>query len=240
MLKKLLVISLIIVGLGQFAFGQKAVSPAKKKLVTQLVANTTEMFPIQVFDDVLKSGVEKVTAEQGREMIDNLTKSIEASTLSDERKAEVKAKVPAFVERTMELSKTLLSKGFDARTWTAKSLEKNCQKQFTIVDLQKLNKFFGSADGKDFVILFNTNTVNKINGTEAKPNPDEERLFGQFATIVGRTAGDKFFDIIIKNVMDDITKSVEIWGTGMLKNLETEVKTGLLKKEIDKFFAENQ
>jgi hypothetical protein len=241
MLKKLLVISLIIVGLGQFTFGQKTVSPAKKKLVTQLVANTTEMFPIQVFDDFLKSAVEKASAEQGKEMLDNLTKSIESSTLSDERKSEVKAKIPAFVERITELSRTLLSKGFDVRSWTAKSLEKNCQQQFTVVQLQKLNKFFGSADGKSSVTAFGRVTASGIRGGEKDSfTVEEAKILEQFPVIVGESVMNKFFDIVVKNVMDDITKSVEIWGGNMLKNLEAEAETGLLKKEINKFIAENQ
>jgi hypothetical protein len=240
MLKKLFVISLIILGLGQISFGQKAVSPAKKKLAVQLAANTTEMFPIQVFDDSLKSAIEKSTSEKGSEIRDDLTKALETSNWSDEKKSEIRAKIPAFVDRMMELSKNLINKDFNVRDWTKKSLEKNCQKQFTLAELQKLNKFFASADGKAFVSAFSRITSSGIKGDTKESFTEEEgKYFEQITTIAGESVMNKFFDIVVKNVMDDITKSIEIWGDNMLKTLEKDSKTGSLKKEVDKFVAEN-
>lgn len=44
MTKQILFISLILVGLVQFSFGQKAVAPSKRKLVSQLVTTTESLF----------------------------------------------------------------------------------------------------------------------------------------------------------------------------------------------------
>jgi hypothetical protein len=240
MLKKLLVIAFIIISLGQITFGQKAVSPAKKKLATQLAANTGDMFPIQVFDETLKSSLDKALSEKEKEFSDYLTESIDTSKWSDEKKSEVKAKIPAFIDRMLGLSRDLMSKDFNVKNWTSKSLEKNCQNNFTVAELQKLNKFFITADGKDFVSAFNRVTSAGINGGEKESfSADEEKRFEKIVAVVGERTMNKFFDIVVKNVMDDIVKSVEVWGRNMLKALEKEVKTGVIKKELEKFVADN-
>jgi hypothetical protein len=154
MLKKLFVISLIILGLGQISFGQKAVSPAKKKLVTQLALQTADMLPIQVFEDAFEKSYESKSIEVAKGIVDNLTKSVEESEMSAEKKESVKAKIPGFSERFVQLTKSVMIKGFDVKLWTKKSLEKNYSGQFTVVELQKLNRFFGSKDGIAFKNLF--------------------------------------------------------------------------------------
>lgn len=241
MVKKLFIITFILLGLGQVLFGQKNVSPAKKKLVSQLAANTTEMFPIDVYNDFLNSAIEKGTAEKGKEIVDELTKSLEASNWSDEKKEAVKLKIPAFVERLLKISKNLLSKDFNVRNWAIKSLEKNCHKQFTIAQLQKLNKYFSSSDGKAFVLAFKRITASEITGGQKDSFTTEEKeRFEQMPTVTGEAAMTKFFDVVVINVMNDMNDSITVWGKTMLKNMESEFKDGLLKIEADKFIAENQ
>jgi hypothetical protein len=240
MLKKIFVIAFIIIGLGQISFGQKGVSPAKKKLIGQLVGNTTDIVPIQLFEDTISGTIDKVSTETAKEIQVNLEKSVNSSKWSDEKKAELKAKLPAFANRILAITKDILSTDFDVRSWATKSFEKNYQKQFTALELQKLNKFFGSDDGKSFISAFNRITSAGIKG-EKEPafTSEEEKKLEDSAKVVGKKTLDKFLDVILKNVMDDINKSLEIWGDNLMKRVEKEGTSGSIKKEIDKFVAEN-
>jgi hypothetical protein len=240
MLKKLFVIAFIIIGLGQISFGQKGVSPAKKKLVSQLVGNTADILPIKFFEETVSSTVDKVSAEAVKEIQDNMEKSVDSSQRTDEKKSELKAKIPAFSNRMMEITKNIINTGFDVRNWATKSLEKNYQKQFTVAELQKLNKFFASDDGKSFVAAFNRITSAGLKG-EKEPTftAEEEKKLEDSAKVVGKQTFDKFFDVVIKNAMDDIDKSMKFWGDNMMKKIDKEGTSGSIKKEIDRFVAEN-
>jgi hypothetical protein len=240
MLKKLFVISFIVLGLGQISFGQKAASPAKKKLVEQLAAKTEDMLPVKVFEDFLEKSYEPKSIEIAKGFVDDLTKSVEESDMPNEKKELVKAKIPAFSERFAQLTKSIMSKGFDVKLWTKKSLEKNYSTRFTMVELQKLDKFLSSKDGIAFKNLFRQQTQAKINGEEEQNTGEEEEVFAKVEKYLGLSTSEKFLAGVITTAMDDITKSIDIWGKSMLINLEKETTTGILKQEIDKFIAENQ
>jgi hypothetical protein len=65
-------------------------------------------------------------------------------------------------------------------------------------------------------------------------------IYGKAEKYLGASVTEKLFSVVIKNAMDDITKSVEVWGDSMLKTVEKETTNGILKQEVDKFIAENQ
>jgi hypothetical protein len=243
MLKKLFVISLIILGLGQISFGQKAASPAKKKLIEQLSAKTEDMLPVKIFEDFFEKSYEPKSVEIAKGLVDNLTKSVEESDMSNEKKESVKAKIPAFSERFVQLTKSLMSKGYDVKLWTKKSLEKNYSTRFTLAELQKLNRFLSSKDGIAFKDLFKKQTTDKINGGEEKTGDEDETeamVYGKVEKYLGAALSEKFLSGVVTKAMDDISKSIDVWGNTMLQNLEKETTTGVLKQEIDKFIAENQ
>ncbi len=243
MLKKLFVISLIILGLGQISFGQKTASPVKKKLVEQLSFQTEDMLPVQLFQDFFEQSYEPKSVEIAKGLVDNLTKTVEESDMPIEKKDSIKSKLPDFSERFVKLTKSVMLKGYDVKLWTKKSLEKNYSTGFTLAELQKLNRFLSSQDGKAFKTLFKKQTLDKINSGEEKNVGDDEAeamVYVKVEKYLGAALSEKFLSGVVTKAMDDITKSIDVWGDSMLKTLEKETTTGILKREIDKFIAENQ
>jgi hypothetical protein len=199
--------------------------------------------PVQLFQDFFEKSYEPKSVEIAKGLVENLTKSVEESDMSSEKKEAVKSKLPAFSESFVGLTKSVMLKGYDVKLWTKKSLEKNYSTGFTLVELQKLNRFLSSQDGKAFKSLFKKQTLDKINNGEEKTDGDDETeamVYGKVEKYLGTSLSEKFLSGVVTKAMDDITKSIEIWGDSMLKTLEKETTTGILKQEIDKFIAENQ
>jgi hypothetical protein len=241
MLKKLFVISLIILGLGQISFGQKAVSPAKKKLAVQLTERTVNLLPLEMLEMAFSKPVETNLAEIKTKIVDDLTKTIETSNLSEEKKSAVKIKVPAFSEKIAQITKELMSKDFNVKLWANKSLQQNYVRNFTVSELTKLNNFFGTKDGEEFVNLFSQRVSDAQAGKETTETSADEEIFSRIEKAVGRTTSNKLLDIAVKNTIDDVVKSVDIWGKNMLNDLKKATSpNGVIKLEVDKFIAENQ
>jgi hypothetical protein len=150
----------------------------------------------------------------------------------------MKPQIDEFAEKLKVRMQTAMNKGFNVSDWTKKSLEKRYLENFTLVELQKLNKFFSTEKGNRFVKFFNDKVSAGIREDlpkEATPE-DEEAIVG-FALNVNEKTADKFTDILIKNVMDDITNSIDVWGKNLKKELESSKLKGELKKEFEEFVA---
>jgi hypothetical protein len=238
MLKKLFVISLVLLGLVSVSFGQKGVTPAKKKIINQLVLNTADLFPIEAFEESFEKTNELKSEEMKNDIIAGVTEQVNASNLSDQRKSEMKPQIDEFAEKLKVKMQTAMNKGFNVRDWTKKSLEKRYLQNFTLVELQKLNKFFSTEKGKRFVKFFNEKVSAGIREDLPKEatTEDEEAIVG-FALNVNEKTADKFTDILIMNVMDDITNSIDVWGKNLKKELESSKLKGELKKEFEEFVA---
>jgi hypothetical protein len=242
MLKKLLVISFILLGLGQISLAQKGVTPAKKKLAKQLTERTSGIMPSAVFETAFFNTIDKSSTDIEQKVIGDLTKLVETSDMSDEKKTEVKLKIPEFSKHYAEVAKNLFLKDLTVKLWIEKSLEKSYLQKFTVAELTKLNKFFGTADGELFIKFFSEQITAAQEGKEAEAtSPETERVFEQMEKVAGKTASGKLLDVAVKNATDDILKEIDVWGNQMLKTVQkASTGNGVLKREIDKFIEESR
>jgi hypothetical protein len=239
MIKKLLFISLILVSLAQISSAQNAPSPAKKKAAKEIAANTILLFPVQFFEDSFNTMNNEKSAEVEKDITESLFKKLEKSTLTPEEKEAFKPQITEFTSKISQMMKTLIMKDFNIRTQTNKSLEKNYVTLFTIAELQKLNKFFKTSDGQQFVKTFNEMVTGEMKGKTGNANGDDEKEFEKLAKGLGEKLIVKFTDSLIPKVMDDINKYVEVWAAQIPKKMEKEMTNGSMKKEMDKFMSQN-
>lgn len=238
MFKKLVIVSIVIVALMQISFAQKAASPAVKKLATQLSVNTVDLFPIQIFENTLRTKNKEAAIEIEASINGKLTEQLEQSNLTEEKKSEIKLKIPDFAKSLSQKTLGIMERDFNVKSWATKSLEKQYSMQFTLVELRRLNTFFKTKNGKAFIKAFNEKVSDGINGKESEIGADGEELFMKFATAVKMPTFEKFTDKLITNVMDDITASIDNWGKKMLLNIQKETD-GNLKNEIETFILES-
>ncbi len=238
MFKKLIIIAVVIVGLMQVSLAQKEVSPAVKKLAAQLAVNTVDLFPIQIFENTLITKIKEASIEIEASINNKLTEQLEQSNLTAEKKSEIKLKIPVFAQSLSQKTLGFIERDFKVRSWAKKSLEKQYSKQFVLVELKRLNTYFKTENGKLFIKVFNEKVSNGINGKDSETKSDDEELFLKFATAVKMSTFDKFTDGLIKNVMEDITVSIDNWGKQMMINLQKET-AGNIKNEIETFILES-
>jgi hypothetical protein len=236
MLKKIFFFSLILLALSSISFAQ--VTPAKKKIIKQLILNTSDLFPVQAFEESFEKINEQKAEEIKKEMIAQITERVNTSDLSEQRKSEVKPQIEEFAEKIKVKMKGIIAKDYNVRSWTAKSLEKNYAKNFTLVELQNINKYFMTEKGKRFVKFFNDKVSAGIREDLPKePTPEDEGAINAFALSVKEKTADKFIDTLINSVMDDIAAAIDVWGNNLEKNLENAELKAEIKKEFDDFVA---
>lgn len=238
MAKKILIISLILLGLTQISFGQKSVSPAKKLIADQLAWQTVDMFPIQYFEDGFRQTIESKFSEMKNEIVTDLTARLEKSELSEQQRTGIKAQLPEFSEKMILKLTNLWCQGFNPRVWVNKSLQKNYSRVFTLNELQKLNLFFKKETGKNFVNTFNRTVSTRLRGENADAvSAENEALFFELAKAIGLNTFTKFTDILVKNTMDEVIKSADVWSQEALKNMEKPDTKEEFQREINDFIA---
>jgi hypothetical protein len=237
MFKKLIVVSFVMVGLMQISFAQKVASPAAKKLAVKLSTASLGFFPIKTFDEVLKTKIESASAEIEADIMNKLLEQLNQSNLSDEKKSEIKLNFPEFAKSLSQKARNLLEQGFEVKTWTKQSLAKHYAEQFKLAELQRLSAFFATATGKTLMKVFNNQVSKGISGEETNSDAERDKLFEKFARAVKMPTFEKFTDVLIVKVMDDITASVDKWGDNLNKNLEKQSEASF-KNEIEKFIAD--
>jgi hypothetical protein len=238
MFKKLIVISFIMAGLIQISFAQNSVSPAVKKLAVKLAEQSIGFFPIQIFDEVLKTKSDSVSAEIEAEIVTNLTAQLAKSSLSDEKKSEIKLKFSQFAKAMSQKANKLLARDFAVKSWTKQSLEEHYAEQFKLAELHRLSAFFATPTGKTVIKVFNNQVSKSVNGEDTNSDAEGDKLFERFARAVKMPTFEKFTDVLIVKVMQDINTSVEKWGDNLIKGLDNQTKLAF-KNEIEKFIAEN-
>lgn len=239
MTKKILFISLILLSLAQFSFAQKAVSPAKKKLAMQLTSQTISLFPIKFFEDSFSQMNSEKAAALEKELSIAFLAKLDESNLTADEKDVAKQRVTDFTQKISEMLKSLIMKDFNVKTWTNKSLEKHYLKTFSLAELKMLNNFFKTSDGQNFVKMFNRLVTGELQGNKSGSSGADEKDFEELTKKIGNNILAKFTDSLVLKVMDDINKYVENWANQIPINVEKEMKNGAIKKEMDRFMAEN-
>lgn len=239
MTKKILFISFILLSLAQFSLAQKTVSPTKKKLAVQLSAQTIAVFPVQFFEDSFNTMNSQKSVELEKELSESLLTKLEKSNLTTEEKDILKPRITDFTRKISQMMKDVVMKDFNIKTESNKLLEKQYLKIFTLAELQKLNKFFKTPNGQNFVKMFNRLVTGELQSNKTVDSAEEEKNFEAIAKSLDAKIFVKFTDSLVKNTMDDIVKYVEVWANQIPKNMEKEMTNGTIKKEMDKFMAEN-
>jgi hypothetical protein len=236
MTKKILFISFVILGLIQFSVAQ---TPAKKKLAGQLTRQTISVLPIQYFEDSFADMNAKQAANLEKTLSDTFLQKLEKSALTAEEKELIKERIAAFTQKVSLILKDLMTKDFNIGAEANKLLEKNYQKIFTLAELRRLDKFFKTSDGQFFVTKFNQLVTGKLNGTDNGITDLDEQELERTGNLLGERLLVKFTGLLIEKAMDDISKYIDNWSNKMTKNIEKEMLNGAIKKEMDKFLAEN-
>jgi hypothetical protein len=239
MTKKLLLISLILLGLTQISFAQSNPSTAKRKISAELAVNTYSLFPVQYFEDSFNTMSIEKSSEMEKEFSESLLKKLDASKLTAEEKESVKPRILEFSSRISQMMKDLILKDFKVKDQTYKSLQNHYSTIFTLAELQKLNKFFKTSDGKQFVQVFNQLVTGEMNGKTGNTKVDEEKEFERLTKSLGNKLLAKFTDSLVDKVMLDIDKYIDEWSVRVGKDIEKATQSGAIKKEMDKFLAEN-
>lgn len=235
MTKRSLFILFILLGLAQISFAQKAVPPAKKKLVAQLITNTSEIFPSEAFQDIFQQLNNDQSTELTKELTASLNSKIDAdANLSAQTKAEAKAKVPELVGKISHLTKTLLAKNFEITTWVNQSFNKHYSTKFTVSELQKLNAYFKSSNGKETVKLFNKMIVGGIKNKDQDVEPSDAEA-EQMGNFLKAPHGNKFFNVLMDGVFKDVSDKTDVWSKQALNNLKQQMTAGEMKRLIDEF-----
>lgn len=238
MTKKLLLFSLILLGLAQISFAQSNPSPAKRKLAGEIAVNTYSLFPVQHFEDAFNTMSTEKGSELENELTESLLKKLDVSKLTAEEKEIIKPRILDFTSKISQMMKNLIMKDFKVKEQTNKSLQKHYIKLFTLAELQKLNKFFKTSEGQQFVERFNQLVTGEMKGNPGKSKAEDEEEFERLAKKLGEKLFVKFTDSLIEKVMIDIDKYVEDWSVQVGKNMDQATQNGAIKKEMDKFLAE--
>ncbi len=235
MTKQILFISLVLLGLVQFSFGQKTVAPSKQKLVSQLVTTTEKFFPYEEFDEVIEKTRTTFSRGMEEEIGADIERRINASDkLSAEKKAEIKAKIPALTRDISNYVNVLIGKNFKIKAWVKESAAKRFTKNFTVAELQKLNNFFQSPNGKNTLLAMNQALIYGIRGEKDETNLVDAEKFAKYAEKLLMTkTGEKFFNTLNKEVLNDVSLELDKFGDRFLD----ELNESLEKKELNQIFA---
>ncbi|MBX7173518.1 MAG: DUF2059 domain-containing protein [Pyrinomonadaceae bacterium] len=235
MTKQILFISLVLLGLVQFSFGQKAVAPSKQKLVSQLVTTTEKIFPYEEFDGMIEKT--RVTFSKGmeEEIGADIERRINASDkFSAEKKAEIKAKIPALTRDISNYVNVLIGKNFKIKAWVKESAAKHFAKNFTVAELQKLNNFFQSSNGQNTLLAMNQALTYGIRSEKDETNLVDADKFAKYAEKLLMTkTGEKFFKTLNKDILNDVSAELDKFGDRFLD----ELKESLEKKELNQMFV---
>lgn len=241
MTKQILFISLVLLGLVQFSFGQKAVAPSKQKLVSQLVSTTEKFFPYEEFDGMIEKTRTIFSSGMEEELGKEIERKIDATDkLSAEKKAEIKAKIPALTKEMSNYVNHLIGKNFKIKSWVKESATKHFSKSFTVAELQKLNAFFQSPNGRNTLLAMNKALSMGIKSEKDETNLVDAEKFAKYAEKLLMTkTGEKFFKTLSKNILDDVSGEIEKSGDRFLAELNESLNEKELNQILLKFVADN-
>ncbi len=241
MTRKILFISLIVLGLAQFSFGQQKVQSTKKKLVTNLVTATEKFFPYQQFDSTFQNMITTITGKFERDIGKEVTDKIDSNkNLESAKKIELKSKVPALMQDVAKFLNVMIGKKFKLKVWVSESSTNHFTRNFTTAELRQLTTFFNSPSGKIAILSFNQTLARGIEDEPSAVNSNAEKDFVKnTAKILRTSAGKKFFNIITENVMQDVNTQIDLWGNEFMKDIDNSFAKGELNRMLLDFLGEN-
>lgn len=225
----------------QISFAQTVSDAEKTKLANELVEITFKAFPMEVFQNELDEMKTKSMRDFNKEITNTINSKIDGtSEFSVEKKAAVKAKVPAFMDKMTVRVETLLMRDLNLEQWIKESLFENYTNDLTAADLQKINAFFKSPSGTAFFELVKEEAAASV---EKRASKAESMLKEKDAVEIDKfmktEAGTKFMATFSKDADSFFEAKAATWSEGMLQNLEKDMESGELNKLLVGFITEN-
>lgn len=237
MTKKILFISLILLSFTQFLVAQKPVSPTKKKLVSELVAKTSAIFPSDEFVELYRKILEEKSAKTETEITAMIVSNVDATpTMTEQEKVAAKAKIPELSKKISEVSKAIISKDFLIKEWVNESFQKHYPAKFTVAELRQLNQYFQTENGKSMVENFKFFIIGGLKDKNVEP---DEKTLAKMGNFLKTRIGNKFFNILLENIFSDINSKTDAWGDNIIKELEKSMNKGEMKRLFEEFVSKN-
>jgi len=237
MTHKIFIISLLLLGLVQFSFGQKTVSPAKKKLVSELITKTGSIFPTDVFENLFKNVQTEKLDKTEKDLAEMFYAEVDKTgTMTTEEKTAAKSKVPEFSKKLSQLFEEIMVKDFSVRSWVNDAFQKHYSNKFTVAELRQLNAYFQTENGKNTVQLFNQMIVGGINRDQTEP---DEKTTMRMANFLKTPVGQKFFNVLLENIFAEISAKTDDWGQKMTRDIEKSMENGKMRRLFEEFVAAN-
>lgn len=237
MKKRIFIISLILLSLANFTFGQSSVSPTKKKLVANLTASTSQIFPADKLDSIFKEVQAEKMAETAKGITDSIAAKIDSSNkLTAQEKAEIKTKIPELGHKLSKLAMDFMGKDFSVKNWTNSAFQKYYSSEFTNSELRQLNIYFKTANGKQIARLFRELIIGGITDEKEKPTAKNDALMENF---LKKPFAEKFFDVLLKNIVAEVMEKTDAWSKNALKEIDKSLENGEMKKLLEDFIAVN-
>lgn len=223
MTKQILFISFVILGLVQFSFGQKMVSPNKQKLVSGLIETTKQVFPFEQYEAGFQKARELIRADFENGISEKLKQKIDSTEVfTADEKEKLKAKTPEFAQEYANFIDNLMSRDFRMKIWVNESAATHFNQKYSMAELQKLNKFLQSPNGQKTILAMRNLFAKEFKGENPETNSAKAEEFEKIAEkFAGTQMGEKFLSIVVENVLGDIQKKVDIWEAQVFGNFDS-------------------
>lgn len=238
MTKQLFIISLVLLGLVQFSFGQN-----RQQLVSELVKSTSEIFPYQQFEGGIKMKKILVAAELENGADELLIKKINArKDLTAAQKRRLKAKSEQFVEEYTNYVDSLISKDFKVKNWVNQYATGHFSQKFSTVELKNINAFLKTPSGQKALVTMRTafaqgvsfNINNDANFADEKKFDKETQKFFDSAL------GTKFFNVLMENIIMDVAGRLDIWQKQVAKDFDKFLNEKEFNARVGKFIKQSK
>ena len=236
-MKKLLFVSLILLIFGNAAYGQKGITPAKKKLAAELTAATANIFPAEKFNQLFIRAQTEKFGETEKQIVDSISGKIDSSeNLTTEEKDSIKAKLPDLSRKLMKISGGIMSKDFLIKNWADEAFKKHFAEGFTISELRQLNTYFRTKVGSNTAKLFNELIIGGIDEENTKPS---DETISQMQEFLKKRVGQKFFNLLLEKIFKDIMQKTDAWAKFALKEIDRSLESGEMRSLLNDFISAN-
>lgn len=238
---KMMFMALVLTVFLQNVKAQADDSDQKAQLVNDLVKSTFEAFPMGIFEGI----VEKMKTESlggfRNEISKMMTSKVdETAEFSVEKKADIKNKIPALVDKMAIRLEVLVTQDMDMSQWIKESLADSYTKELTVDELKKLTSFFNSPSGKAFFEVVKEEAA--AQGENRPANSDgilKNKDAVEIEKFMKTPVAQKFMANFVKGSDTYLEAKIESWGETMLKNIEAEMETGEIGKLLKDFMETN-
>ena len=236
MTKHIILILLVLCGLVQFSFGQKTVSPAKRKLVAEMVRAAEQIFPYEIFEGGMQKATTLITADFENGIAEKLKQKIDSfENMPAADKEKLKAGAPEFARSYAKMVNDLMSRDFEVRRWVNESASRHFRQKFSVAELKKVSSFLKTPSGQNAILAMRKSFSDGFKG-ESSPEPEQfEKDVEQF---LKTGYGSRFFDVVIDGIMKDIEKKIDGWEAKVFGNFDSFVNEKEFTLLLDKFVRE--